>query len=107
MAGAGNVDLAGRKIEYAEQHGLAEPQTAWLATAFAAMFTGDHRVALDAAERSLAAADARGDEDVAVTASTVNRWENSHAEPSKLAWKAIRELGKTRGLQVSEALGAD
>lgn len=44
---------------------------------------------------------------IAVTVSTVNRWENSHAEPSKLAWKAIRELGKTRGLQVSEALGAD
>jgi putative transcriptional regulator len=45
--------------------------------------------------------------EIAVTVSTVNRWENSHAEPSKLAWKAIRELGKTRGLQVSEALGAD
>ena len=31
--------------------------------------------------------------EIAVTVSTVNRWENSHAEPSKLAWKAIRELG--------------
>ena len=45
--------------------------------------------------------------EIAVTVSTVNRWENSHAEPSKLAWKAIRELCKTRVLQVSEALGAD
>lgn len=35
---------------------------------------------------------------IAVTVSTVNRWENSHAEPSKLAWKAIRDLAKSRGL---------
>ena len=35
---------------------------------------------------------------IAVTVSTVNRWENSHAEPSKLAWKAIRDLAKQRGL---------
>ncbi len=35
---------------------------------------------------------------IAVTVSTVNRWENSHAEPSKLAWKAIRDLAQQRGL---------
>ncbi len=36
--------------------------------------------------------------EIAVTVSTVNRWENSHAEPSKLAWKAIRDLARTRGV---------
>jgi DNA-binding transcriptional regulator YiaG len=36
--------------------------------------------------------------EIAVTVSTVNRWENSHAEPSKLAWKAIRDLAQQRGL---------
>jgi DNA-binding transcriptional regulator YiaG len=35
---------------------------------------------------------------VAVTVSTVNRWENAHSEPSKLAWKAIQELAHRRGL---------
>jgi len=35
---------------------------------------------------------------IAVTVSTVNRWENSHAEPSKLAWKAIRDLARMRGV---------
>jgi len=36
--------------------------------------------------------------EIAVTVSTVNRWENAHAEPSKLAWKAIQDLAKKRGL---------
>jgi DNA-binding transcriptional regulator YiaG len=36
--------------------------------------------------------------EIAVTVSTVNRWENAHAEPSKLAWKAIRDLARQRGL---------
>ena len=36
--------------------------------------------------------------EIAVTVSTVNRWENSHAEPSKLAWKAINELARRRGV---------
>ena len=36
--------------------------------------------------------------EIAVTVSTVNRWENSHAEPSKLAWKAIRDLAGKRGV---------
>jgi DNA-binding transcriptional regulator YiaG len=35
---------------------------------------------------------------VAVTVSTVNRWENAHSEPSKLAWKAIQDLASRRGL---------
>lgn len=41
--------------------------------------------------------------EIAVTVSTVNRWENSHAEPSKLAWKAIRELTERRGLPPDRA----
>jgi DNA-binding transcriptional regulator YiaG len=43
---------------------------------------------------------------IAVTVSTVNRWENAHAEPSKLAWKAIRELAKQRGLNSANGVGA-
>lgn len=34
---------------------------------------------------------------IAVTVSTVNRWENGHAAPSKLAWRAIQGLIKKRG----------
>ena len=30
--------------------------------------------------------------EIAVTVSTVNRWENGHSAPSKLAWKVIRDL---------------
>jgi DNA-binding transcriptional regulator YiaG len=41
--------------------------------------------------------------EIAVTVSTVNRWENSHAEPSKLAWKAIKDLAQQRGVRSSEA----
>jgi DNA-binding transcriptional regulator YiaG len=40
---------------------------------------------------------------IAVTVSTVNRWENSHAEPSKLAWKAIKDLARQRGLPAESA----
>ena len=36
--------------------------------------------------------------EIAVTVSTVNRWENAHAEPSKLAWKAIQYLARKRGM---------
>ena len=36
--------------------------------------------------------------EIAVTVSTVNRWENAHAEPSKLAWKATEDLARKRGL---------
>jgi DNA-binding transcriptional regulator YiaG len=41
--------------------------------------------------------------EIAVTVSTVNRWENAHAEPSKLAWKAIRDLARQRGLPATGA----
>jgi len=34
---------------------------------------------------------------IAMTVWTVNRWENAHAEPSKLAWKAIQHLARARG----------
>jgi len=34
---------------------------------------------------------------IAVTVSTVNRWENGHATPSRLAWRAIQELVKKHG----------
>src|SRR5205809_730731 len=36
--------------------------------------------------------------EIAVTVSTVNRWENAHAQPSKLAWKAIHGLAHKRGV---------
>ena len=32
-----------------------------------------------------------------VTFSTVSRWENGHVAPSKLAWRAMRELAAARG----------
>ena len=35
---------------------------------------------------------------IAVTVSTVNRWENAHAMPSKLAWKVLRDLARRRGM---------
>jgi DNA-binding transcriptional regulator YiaG len=42
---------------------------------------------------------------VAVTFSTVNRWENGHAQPSKLARRAIEALAK-RGNPRRDAGGA-
>ena len=38
--------------------------------------------------------------EIAVTVSTVNRWENGHANPSKLAWRAIQGLARKRGTTV-------
>lgn len=35
---------------------------------------------------------------LAVTVSTVNRWENAHSAPSRLAWRAIHELARRRGV---------
>jgi DNA-binding transcriptional regulator YiaG len=35
---------------------------------------------------------------IGVTVSTVNRWEKGHAAPSKLAWNAVRDLARARGL---------
>jgi DNA-binding transcriptional regulator YiaG len=43
---------------------------------------------------------------IAVTASTVNRWENAHAFPSRLARRAIDELMTRHGLCPAEAAGA-
>ena len=43
---------------------------------------------------------------IAVTASTVNRWENDHAAPSRLARRAIEELLTRRGLNPADAAGA-
>jgi DNA-binding transcriptional regulator YiaG len=43
---------------------------------------------------------------IAVTASTVNRWENAHAVPSRLARRAIEELMSRRGMNPAEAAGA-
>jgi len=34
---------------------------------------------------------------IAVTVSTVSRWETGHAVPSNLAWRAIRELAAAHG----------
>ncbi len=39
---------------------------------------------------------------IAVTVSTVNRWENGHANPSKLAWRAIQGLARKRGVSVRD-----
>jgi DNA-binding XRE family transcriptional regulator len=36
---------------------------------------------------------------VQVTVSTVNRWENTHAEPSRLAWRSVRALATSRGIE--------
>ena len=36
--------------------------------------------------------------EIAVTVWTVNRWENAHVEPSRLAWKAIQGLARERGV---------
>ena len=35
---------------------------------------------------------------LAVTVSTVNRWENAHAAPSGLAWRAIQEFTQRHGI---------
>ena len=43
---------------------------------------------------------------IAVTASTVNRWENDHAAPSRLARRAIDLLVQRQGLCPAEAAGA-
>ena len=35
---------------------------------------------------------------IGVTVSTVNRWENGHAQPSRLAWRAIETIARSHGL---------
>ncbi len=44
---------------------------------------------------------------IAVTVSTVNRWENGHANPSKLAWRAIQGLARKRGTSLATKSGRD
>jgi len=42
-----------------------------------------------------------------VTFSTVSRWENGHARPSNLAWKALEKVAAERGsLLLAEGNGA-
>jgi putative transcriptional regulator len=46
-----------------------------------------------------------------VTVSTVNRWENGHSSPSRLAWRVMRDVARSRGLaddafQASTAVAA-
>jgi DNA-binding transcriptional regulator YiaG len=43
---------------------------------------------------------------IAVTASTVNRWENAHAVPSRLARRAIEELMSRHGISPADDAGA-
>jgi len=43
---------------------------------------------------------------IAVTASTVNRWENDHSVPSRLARRAIETLVQSRGSRLAEGAGA-
>src|SRR5688572_14045612 len=42
-----------------------------------------------------------------VTFSTVSRWENGHVKPSKLAWRALRELAQARGCPLDEPGGRE
>jgi DNA-binding transcriptional regulator YiaG len=37
-----------------------------------------------------------------VTFSTVNRWENGHAQPSRLAWAAIESLTTAHGISLPD-----
>ncbi len=38
-----------------------------------------------------------------VTFSTVNRWENGHVKPSRLAWRSLVQLAKTLGPSLVDA----
>jgi transcriptional regulator with XRE-family HTH domain len=42
---------------------------------------------------------------LSVTFSTVSRWENGHVLPSKLAWRALRELAEARGCPLEPDAG--
>lgn len=44
---------------------------------------------------------------ISVTVSTVNRWENGHAKPSKLAWRAIQALARRHGVSLAERRAHD
>jgi putative transcriptional regulator len=41
---------------------------------------------------------------LSVTFSTVSRWENGHVRPSRLAWKAIEQLARERGVALDGAV---
>jgi len=43
---------------------------------------------------------------IGVTVSTVNRWENGHAQPSRLAWRAIESIARSHGLACETPEGA-
>ena len=40
-----------------------------------------------------------------VTVSTVNRWENGHASPSRLAWGGIEQVARVHGIPCPRAEG--
>lgn len=40
--------------------------------------------------------------EIGVTVSTLNRWENGHADPSKLAIRALSEYAERFGLKYGE-----
>jgi DNA-binding transcriptional regulator YiaG len=46
---------------------------------------------------------------IGVTVSTVNRWENGHAQPSRLAWRAIEGIARRHGLacETPESAGTE
>jgi DNA-binding transcriptional regulator YiaG len=44
---------------------------------------------------------------IGVTVSTVNRWENGHIEPSRLARRAMQALARQAGGNAEEALGSN
>ena len=41
-------------------------------------------------------------EALSVTFSTVNRWENGHVQPSRLAWRAMAQLAAERSCPLDE-----
>jgi len=43
---------------------------------------------------------------VGVTVSTVNRWENGHIAPSRLARKAMEDLASEAAIDLNPAIGA-
>ena len=65
---ATGTTLSERSRDLATTHQLEESSVAWLAATFAAMFTGDNPTAVHRSERAVAAAEARGDEHIAITA---------------------------------------
>jgi hypothetical protein len=64
---AAATELSVRCRNLADEKHLQPPHMAWLATAMTATYTGDNAAAMRAAERALAAAQARPDERIEVT----------------------------------------